>query len=389
MSYNQHSMHQMLNKASGPIKALLNSRIFAGAVLIALFLAFGARAWYATRSDVWAYFDAGKRVLEGVTPYKIDPTPFKYSPIVAYLFIPFSFLSLKAAELSFFLISFVLALIPYLKTRKILGTVAMYTLLLVMVRFHNYDFMNLQITHWILGLLFVAWNTRKTHPWLATFSWAFAAHFKLSPLMLMIIPALYLDWRTLLRMSTAFVVLGVLPGFLHPHGFSLYPEWFSLMKETTPWPASLDPILQSVPTFLWIKLHDVIEPKSFQVLYLSLLGLFCAYTALKTYLNREGEHTEEAGYSALLVATALFSPLAWKHAYVLCFPAYFLLLKTRRYLPFWIAFFMMTVIPSVLRAIDPPLSDLSFFTVWGAVFLAVKVLDTRPHPYPQISGSPT
>lgn len=367
------------------MKNILQSRVFFFVVATACFFVFGSRAWLATRSDVWAYVDAGSRVLIGISPYKIDPTPFKYSPPVAYLFIPFCFFSLKVAEIAFFLTSYVVGIIPYLKARKLIGIIPTYALFLVLWRFHNYDFMNLQINHWILGFLLLAWSTRKSSPWISAFSWGIAAHFKLSPLMLMIVPFMYRDWKMLFRISMAFVAIGLIPQFLHPEGLTLYPKWFALMHATTPWPASLDPILQSIPTFLWIRLHDVIAPEKFQLLNLGLLGAFCLYVAWKTHVNKNTETGEASSYAALLVATALFSPLAWKHAYLLCFPAYFLLLKTQRYKVFTACFVMMTIIPSLLRAINPPLSDLSFFTVFGAVFLAVKVLDTRPaltsHPH--------
>jgi hypothetical protein len=75
----------------------------AAALIFALYL---SRSITANRDDFLAYFAAGERALQGITPYAREETPFRYLPLTAYFFIPLTLFSISVARVVFFILNF-------------------------------------------------------------------------------------------------------------------------------------------------------------------------------------------------------------------------------------------------------------------------------------------
>ena len=87
----------------------------------ALFCLFAHRAWFIPDSDYVAYYNAGLRALKGENPYLYEATPFKYLPVVSWVFAPFALLPYTVSRMLFFALSFGTGLWAYSRVHQKLG----------------------------------------------------------------------------------------------------------------------------------------------------------------------------------------------------------------------------------------------------------------------------
>ncbi len=311
-------------------------------------------------SDAVAYFTAGKAALTGSTPYIDQPTPFKYLPVVAYFFIPFSVLPFAAAEVSIFILSFAITVALYLWLIRRVGNALAFLIFATFARFHFYDFINVQINHWILGLILGFLFLRKKHPWASAICLALGASFKVTPLLLLLPLVLDKNWKEALRASGVFAVCLLLP-LLTFGGWRVYSDWLHLLETTTPWKVHEAPIIQNVQAMLYYWLNPMI---SFEALTWMVRVLFVGMVLATLRFAK----TQLASFSALLVLSVIFSPLAWKHHYLLLLPGYLLIVENTKQLkiPLIIGFFMAWF-PSTVISYSRHIADRSYSTVFGAL----------------------
>lgn len=336
------------------------------------YLFFVGRAIQMDRTDVWAYVDGGNRILKGETPYLLrDETPYKYSPPTAFFFIPIGLADRKLGQFMLASMSWLVCILIYWKIHTFIGSVGTLAVLIWSIRFHNYDFSNVQVNHLILFFLLLGlWQ--KKWGWKQAGSFAVGILFKVSPLLLFLGLFFKRKFNFLLKTSLILVAFVLLPpivwglrGLGFWEGFGLYQKWAHILQMTTPYPASLDPIIQSVGSALW-SIWPKEEIFSFQIAYYSIFFVLVG-TACFRVLQKKVEL--EPILSALLILTAIFSPLAWKHGYLLCLPAIFYVVKGKCWSLYWASFFLMTFLPTLLNSIVPKLGDYTYTTVLGAILI--------------------
>jgi uncharacterized membrane protein len=348
-------------------------------VASATFAVFFYRAWHSQGTDAQAYIMAGLRAWAGQNYYVSEATPFKYLPPIAFLFVPFSWMSLPTFNLTVFFTSWLAGAYLYKEAISRLGSLGALLLFALFLRFHNYDFLNLQINHWILLLLWGFLAHRRRHPWFSAFCFSLAAAFKLTPLMLLL-PLLFLKrWQELARIGVFLCVLCAVPILFSPLGVGIYSEWYQLVKSTTPWPAPDFPIAQSVQGALWFLMSGRVEPHAFamgmQLLVLLILGATLV-VASKKRLGRNGLGESEL-LCAFLVLAVIFSPLAWKHLYLWLWPAIFLLVRDRRWKVIFAVGALMSIGPGLVSIFTKHWADRSYMTVAGALVIWAALLSTR------------
>jgi len=349
--------------------------VIASAVALATFALFGYRAWVIPGgTDAEAYYNAALRAASGAPLYfASEATPFKYLPPVAYFLIPLSWIPFAWARMAIFLISWLIAARLY---RGLLTQYGGWVALLVfvaMARFHNHDFLNLQINHWVLGLFVLFTLTRKTRPWVSAFAFSGMALFKFTPLVLLV-PLLAMGrFREILRILVAITVLAAIPVALHPDHLQIYSEWYALVKATTPWPAPDFSVVQSVQAALWYVLQGRVSPEAFSgavgaVGVIAVLGLAAVARRAKT------PRAEILVLCAAAVPAVIFSPLAWKHVYVLLWPAAVAVVVERRWKTYGVVIATMSVGPGLIALFSKHLADRSYITVAGATVICVSLL---------------
>jgi hypothetical protein len=348
--------------------------IILAALTFALFL---QRAWVIPGTDAEAYYHAGIRAWHALTHagdsalYRPEHTPFKYLPAVAYLFIPIGFLSFQWAKVALFLISWTIGFFLYRGAIARFGHVPALLAFIAFIRFHNHDFLNLQINHWILLCFCVFLLTRRTRPWLSASAFSWMALFKVTPLILLAPLVAFRSWKELARIGVILAVLLVFPALLAPEGFGIYRDWYLHVKATTPWPAPGFPTAQSVQGGLWFWLRGIVDPRVF----LGVVSLLECALLLPIFLGSWGasEESEPVALVAASVLAVIFSPLAWKHLYLLLWPAFLVTYLRGRKRSAIAALLLMGVLPGIVAIFSKHWADRSYITVIGALVLDISL----------------
>ncbi len=338
-------------------------------LIIILFLLFLHRTWFIPQTDYIAYYRAGQRALSGENLYAPDLTPFKYLPIVSYLFVPLSLLPYQISKLLFFFISFGLGVLVYVQIHRRLGNFGTLFVLASMIRFHNYDFLNSQINHILLIFWFYYLNLRIERPVIASFLFSILASFKIVPLLL-VTPLFFLKkYKEVGWILLFFTILSFIPLFSFHHGTDIYLNWLHLMQDTTPFPAPGDALFQSIQGALWYWLGPLLPNAYwFSATSYGIQALLVAFTCF--YASQVSHPKDENRILiACFILTIIASPLAWKHNYLLILPAFVSLLEIKQYRVASIGFILMALFVGVLAPFSQDWVDRSYVTLLGALII--------------------
>ncbi len=340
-----------------------------------MFFFFAYRAWVTPGTDYEAYYRAGARALQGEDLYRNEVTPFKYHPVVAYLFVPFAFLPFQVSKFAFFLLSFSVGALVYRGIQKRWGHWTTVAVLIFMLRFHNSDFLNSQVNHLLL-IFWLGYLSLRPANWvLATFSFAVFASFKLIPF-LVVVPLIFMKrYQEILGIFAWFLILSLLPVLFFKNGALIYLSWFDLLRETAP--APMDTLLQSVPCALsaWVG-RFFSQPTWFLAFsYGVQVGLVAVLCAFASQAKTENQRNSAILISVLL--SVLLSPMAWKHNYLLLLPVVVFLLDQRRIWTLVVAFVFMTGVSAMLGPSGKDWVDQSYLLVMGGLILMGGLLSIR------------
>jgi hypothetical protein len=298
------------------------SRIAWIAITILFFIFYAARSWKAEGNDFIAYYNAGARVLAGHSPYGSEATPFRYLPMTAFLFAPFSLFSFKVGRLILFIANFSAAAFLYRKFGARLGGFATALLLLFFFRFHNHDFQNAQVNPILLLLFFAWWSWRGRNLPFATLAFAIFASFKIVPFAICL-PLLCLRrWNEVQWIGLWAVVLNFLPVFFVENGPLVFRDWYEQARQIE-YPAVMLSNVQSLQSALWWMLEGRIDAPVFaKLLHFLQASVLVAILFLVPKEQEEDGFGRQAdwAFASTLAATALLTPLAWKHNYLQFLP---------------------------------------------------------------------
>lgn len=330
-----------------------------------------ARAWNGELTDANAYYHAGIRALHGENLYIADEGwPFKYLPPVAYLFVPFALLSFQWARVGIMLVTFGIHGWIYAQAMSQLGNLGALLLLLSCLRFHNVDILNLQINSWVLACFFLYWKWKNKKPNVASSSLALAVCFKVLPIFLVSVPLVQKNWKMVGRVLVFLGVICSLPILFSSRGINSFYEWYYLLKITTPWPAPTDPSLQSIPAAIWYHFRDWLNETGFTLGIRAVLLGMLAFTVYPVFVQKKFKREFDV-YAALLALTVLFSPLAWKHHYILFLPSYWVLIDQKKWIQLGTVVFLMSIASTLFKAFErfylQDWGNTSFITVIGGL----------------------
>jgi Glycosyltransferase family 87 len=313
------------------------------------------RAFYIAGKRIWAKttgisdtdkegISVKKEILPQDSLFQNDPAAFKYAPVVAYIFVPFSFFPLKWAQLLWFGVSFSLLVLSfylifrhfkedYFKDPK-LTFWFFFIILLLQVRFFSYDIANLQINFLLLlgyvGFL-VSWKKNET---LAGFLLALMVGIKIFPIFLLVFLLVEKKYRLIAKTLIWGAFLIFIPILSYrdvPALITEYQNYFSFMtngQHAFPAPATyLHPNLDSliVRLFMDKAYYGTLKTNLF---FWDGLSTFWLINSLKFFIlgaiiwihlgfrkvNNEIFSWAIFGlYSNYII---IINPLAWKHAMV-------------------------------------------------------------------------
>lgn len=345
----------------------------------AFFVFFTIRAWRAGDNDFVAYYNAGKRVFAGHSPYVPEATPFRYLPFTAYFFAPLSVFSFRVARMIFFFANFWAAFAIYQGFYRRIGALATLLLLGLFIRFHNHDFQNAQVNPLLLLLFFYWWENRKKNLIFPTLAFSVFASFKLVPFAL-VLPLLYRKrWGELTWITLWTVVLNFIPIFLIDNGPFAFKEWFDQAKAIG-YPVPLMSNIQSIPSALWWWLQDRADPATF------LIGIRIFQAALlASVVLFSPKVPEDRSFdwmtAGILAATVIIAPLAWKHNYLQFLPLAYLWFredpdfwKVRTRVLYGTALFGLVILPSSLSVWDKEWTNRSYIMAWSGLLVLILSL---------------
>ncbi len=367
-------MNSTLIQKSNPLRW----KIFWLLTGVLTFALFSHRAWFISESDFVAYYNAGKRALQGEALYVLEQTPFKYLPFSAYFFIPFSLISFQLSKYIFFLLSYLAGIFLYKKIIETHGNWVAFIVFCSTIRFHNYDFLNSQVNHLLLWCLMQYFWNRSTRPLLSSVCLALFFSFKVTPLIMLLPLFLMKKSKEFGQILLFFSIFCLIPVFHFKEGYLIYLHWYEFMKLTTPISFSNWEILQSIPAGIEYWLHGWMNPGLLSMTLLSIpLGLItwgsiCSISYRKKY-PFSLLLLENSILSAFVILSVTLSPLAWKHNYLLIWPGVLYLAVFSKNQMLILLFLCMTAFPAIISIFSPQYSDRSYLTVIGACVLFVSL----------------
>lgn len=355
-------------------------------IALAVLALYSYRIGFMKRDDFIAYYNAGLRALSGESPSRFEETPFKYLPVISCFFAPLALLPYQAAKLVFFLISFVAGADLYRRVISRFGNAAALVLFLSFFRFHNYDFNNVQVNHLLLWVFVFFLSNRDTRPIRAAVAFASLASVKVMPVLLLGPLVFFGRIREVLRILFFLVALAVLPALVFDQGFSVYLDWYRLMKGTTQYPAPVGALFQSVQAAVWTLVHQSWRPETFVAVMAGAQAVLLAPVLAAAWrVGTEGDsrhrlERENAVLAAAMALSVIISPLAWKHNFLLLWPAVLFLVRARLRAVVVAQVVLMTVLPTLLKQLLPGFAlTYDFSTLLGAlvVFFSLLTLSVR------------
>lgn len=337
-----------------------------------LFSLFLARAIAATRDDFLAYYHAGERALHGLSPYVTEETPFRYLPLTAYFFVPFTFFDVSVARVLFFILNFGAALSIYVVIRRRIGDFATFLVVLLFIRFHNHDFGNSQINPALLVLFFYWWDARRTNLAFSSLAFAIFGSFKLLPFALGFPLLVRGRWQEISWIALWTITLNFLPIFFYENGPLVFKDWYDHAKLID------DPVMlsnvQSLQSAMWWILEGRLSRDSFAILSRGVqAGLLLSVVVFAPKRNREAWM-----FAGTLAVTAFISPLAWKHNYLQLLPLVFLwfyedplFAEKRTKILYGFAAFGLVLAPWAIGLWNRGFADRLYFMPWTGALIVV------------------
>jgi hypothetical protein len=340
--------------------------------VVALFGLFLARAIEASRDDFLAYYAAGTRALHGISPYLTEETPYRYLPVTAYVFVPFTLFSVSVARIVFFLLNFGATITIYAAIRNRLGNLATLLLAVFFFRFHNHDFGNSQINPMLLVLFFYWWKSREENIMLSTLAFSAFGSFKLLPFALGLPLAVHGRWREISWIGLWTVVLNFLPVFFYSTGPIVFKDWYTQLKGID------DPVMlsniQSIQSALWWTLEGHVSHAAFMI----AMRVFQAIFLLFVVIYAPKKNQEAWRIASILAITVLISPLAWKHNYLQFLPLGYLwffedpkFVEKRTRILYGISMVGMVILPTAFGAWNRGFADRLYFMPWTGVLVVI------------------
>lgn len=295
------------------------------------------------RVDFPCFYLAGERFLQGQPLYFIsDEWPYKYLPSAAFFFSPLAWFQYSHALLLFYLLSFFSMLASYGLIFKIwydklpayfterhlsLTTIATFCL---MIKFHSYDFANLQVNHFLIFFLLLTayFSLAKKSFWASCFL-ALAGIFKIIPIFLSFHFLVKKNWKLFLTSFSVFFLLLLIPflrGNFLQTGLQDYLSYRQLM---TYYHGLFDhnSIYQSLPATIGrLQNHFQFSEKlNLPLLVLALIPFVFIYFAMifKSGGKKNAQHFF-IEWSMALLFYPLVNPVGWKHGFVFILPAVFI-----------------------------------------------------------------
>lgn len=323
-----------------------NRSITALAAVVSIFLI----AAYAVQlrkdmTDFGVCYLAGERIRAGETLYRSSDghLQFKYAPLSAILYAPFSMLPRAVANAAWFVVDLVLLMACFALAYRALApprrpAITMLGLAaLILGKFIGREFELGQVNLLILGLILtalIAFQKRKDG-WAGLF-WALSLFFK--PYALVFLPYFLLKKRfRLLAAGTAAAAFGLaLPSVFYGWNanWSVLKEWVGTLSQSTP---VLLEVGDNASLYAFLAKH--LGSGSFTMgLFLALAALLAASVLWLMARSRRGTaaRPEVLDGAYLLVLIPLLSPLGWYYNYLYGLAAVVLILNAfNRLSPTW------------------------------------------------------
>ena len=326
------------SKQNRPIVALT-------AAVVVLSIAAYAFQMRKDMTDFGVCYKAGERIRAGETLYHSSDghLQFKYAPLSAILYAPFSLFPRPAASAAWFSVDlllliacFAMAYLALAPPRRpavpVLGLAA-----LVLGKFIGREFELGQVNLLILGLIlaaFLAFQKRRDG-WAGLF-WALSLFFK--PYALVFLPYFLLKKRfRLLAAGSAAAAVGLaLPSFFYGWNANIrvLGEWVGTLSQSTP---VLLEVGDNASLYAFLAKH--LGRGTFTTGLFLVLAALLAFSVLWLILrSRRGKETraEALDFAYLLVLIPLLSPLGWYYNYLYGLLAVVLILNSfNRLSPVW------------------------------------------------------
>lgn len=387
---------QALPKTGPPAPVLLAS-VATGCLVLAILTFVVVDPQYPFWDYRTAYYPAGKAILGdpaalvGLMGKGVNG--FVNLPIVAYLFAPFSTLSLRYAIGLFTLIGLAATVVAWLLLVGLAGLKGAERWLLLLLFVANgplqYSLKEGNTSHWVLAALAGGlYLLRAGRPVAAGALLGAAAVLKLPLLLFGVYFVLRRNWRGALGFAAVCAATGLLSVILF--GWDFHVRWFDLCVRQfgSQWIAAFN--VQSIQSFV-LRLQPAPEllrdwtayrPASGQTIAGYVLVGLLYLVALGSGILGSARRADEAGRAAntrldlefllVLCLAVVSSPLSWSHYYAwLLLPAAFHLGSTSPFAPGttsrrlrWVAIILAMLLVRPLQFSDPAL--MTAYSVFGA-----------------------
>lgn len=266
-------------------------------------------------------------------------TPYKYVPVIAYIFAPLVIFDYYTAKkiwyfsIQFFLFLsfyFLLSLLKFEKNNKHLLFFITYFFLF---RFILYDLKNLQINSIITFCLCGFFYFKEKKENLACFLLAFGIGVKIFSVFLLIYLIVEKEWKLLGKTILFGILLILFPIISYTNFSELFQEYLNYFQFMSngqhAFPASPSYIHPSIDSLLVRILMSRPYFSNFSIgifefspVMTFILILVIKFILLITiiYHHRKYKHLKLFWWSVYIWFTIIINPLAWKHAYVGCLP---------------------------------------------------------------------
>jgi hypothetical protein len=327
-----------LSKRNGPIA------VVAAVVLVILIAAYAVHL-RKDMSDFGVCYQAGGRIRAGETLYRASDghLQFKYAPLAAILYTPFSLLPRQTANAAWFAVDLMLLLVCFILAFLALppprrpGASVLGLAVLVLGKFIGREFELGQVNLLILGLImsaFIAFQKRNEGS--AGLFWALSLFFK--PYALVFLPYFLLKKRfRLLAAGAAAVAVGLaIPAAFYGWNanWRVLGEWAGTLSQSTP---ILLEVGDNASLYAFLAKH--LGTGTFTTgFFLALAVLLAASVLWLMARSRRGtaSHPEALDFAYLLVLIPLLSPLGWYYNYLYGLAAVVLILNGfKRMSPGW------------------------------------------------------
>ena len=393
------------------------------AVVLFLFIAFLGR--YETKmpkrnfADFYVNYYTAQKLVKGENIYddqayrKDKVANFKYPPVVALVFYPLGFLAKNAAAVSWFTINYILIILFFYWSSKIIFDQALknrsrnwiyFIASLFTLRFFAHNFDEGQVNFLMMATLTLSlFLLRRKKSFLSSLSLGFSSLVKY-------MPAIFLPYflfkrriKVILYFFAALGVLFLLPALVLGFEYNAF-----LQKSFLPFLCKTSLDFNSMSTHenqsliaMFMRYFSTLSEYKVNILNLSQLHLGFLIGAAFTFLymvvlfpstkfKRESQFLETIDYGLLFICVALFNPNAWIHAFIfLVFPfmvcLYYLFKIRHRDISVWIMVSVASILASwpeslFLPSIKDSVDIYSLLTLGSLIlFLALAKIKFLPH----------